>query len=210
MFSQTTLTDITFHGGVNDIGGNKFLVEDKGTKILMDFGMSFGDEGKFFSQFMNARTSNSLADLFELGILPNIPGMYRTDLTKHMDLGGNEETEIDAVLLTHAHVDHCKYISYLRPDIPIYCSEASKLIMQNYDDTGTDQYLAVKERFQVYENNRGEISRATSRTNPPIPREIRVFDEGKEFSIDSIDVVPMPVDHSLFTVLRLFVHSPDL
>ncbi len=62
------MTDITFHGGVNDIGGNKFLVEDKGTKILMDFGMSFGDEGKFFSQFMNARTSNSLADLFELGI----------------------------------------------------------------------------------------------------------------------------------------------
>ena len=40
------MTDITFHGGVNDIGGNKFLVEDKGTKILMDFGMSFGDEGK--------------------------------------------------------------------------------------------------------------------------------------------------------------------
>ena len=116
------MTDITFHGGVNDIGGNKFLVEDKGTKILMDFGMSFGDEGKFFSQFMNARTSNSLADLFELGILPVIPGMYRTDYTKHMDLGGDEETEIDAVLLTHAHVDHCKYISYLRPDIPSnYC-----------------------------------------------------------------------------------------
>ena len=50
------MTDITFYGGVNDIGGNKFLVEDKGTKIFMDFGMSFGDEGKFFSQFMNART----------------------------------------------------------------------------------------------------------------------------------------------------------
>ena len=30
------MTNITFHGGVNDIGGNKFLVEDKGTKILMD------------------------------------------------------------------------------------------------------------------------------------------------------------------------------
>ena len=42
------MTNITFHGGVNDIGGNKFLVEDKGTKILMDFGMSFTDEGKFF------------------------------------------------------------------------------------------------------------------------------------------------------------------
>ena len=132
------MTSITFHGGVNDIGGNKFLVEDKGTRILMDFGMSFTDEGKFFSQFMNARTSNSLADLFELGILPNIPGMYRRDYTRHMGLGGDEKTTIDAVLLTHAHVDHCKYISLLRPEIPIYCSEASKLIMQNYDETGTD------------------------------------------------------------------------
>ena len=84
------MTSITFHGGVNDIGGNKFLLEDKGTTILMDFGMSFGDEGKFFSQFMGARTSNSLADYFALGILPNIPGMYRTDYTKHMELGGDE------------------------------------------------------------------------------------------------------------------------
>ena len=201
------MTSITFHGGINDIGGNKFLVEDKGTKILMDFGMSFGDEGKFFSQFMNARISNSLVDLFELGILPNIPGMYRTDYTKHMGLGGNEATEIDAVLLTHAHVDHCKYISYLRPDIPIYCSEASKLIMQNYDDTGTDQYLAVKERFQVYTNNKGGISRATARTNPPIPRKIHVFEEGKKFSIDSIDVEPMPVDHSIPGVDAFILHT---
>ena len=201
------MTNITFHGGVNDIGGNKFLVEDKGTKILMDFGMSFGDEGKFFSQFMNARISNSLVDLFELGILPNIPGMYRTDYTKHMDLGGDEATEIDAVLLTHAHVDHCKYISYLRPDIPIYCSEASKLIMQNYDDTGSDQYLTVKERYQIYTNNKGEIGRATARTNPPIPREIRVFEEGKKFSIDSIDVEPMPVDHSIPGVDAFILHT---
>ena len=202
------MTSITFHGGVNDIGGNKFLVEDKGTKIFMDFGMSFSDEGKFFSQFMNARTSNSLADLFELGILPNIPGMYRTDYTKHMDLGGDEATSIDAVLLTHAHVDHCKYISYLRPDIPIYCSEASKLIMQNYDETGNfDQYLTLKERFQVYTNKKGEISRATSKTNPPIPRKIKVFEDGKKFSIDSIDVEPMPVDHSIPGVDAFILHT---
>ena len=145
------MTSITFHGGVNDIGGNKFLVEDKGTTILIDFGMSFTDEGMFFTEFMKARGSNNLVDLFELGILPNIPGMYRTDLTRHMEIGGDEKTSIDAILLTHAHVDHCKYISLLRPEIPIYCSEASKLIMQNYDETGIgDEYLTMKEKFQVY------------------------------------------------------------
>jgi len=202
------LTSITFHGGVNDIGGNKFLVEDKGTKIFMDFGMSFGDEGKFFSQFMNARTSNSLADYFELGILPKIPGLYRKDIAKHVGFGGGEETEINAVLLTHAHVDHCKYISYLRPDIPIYCSEASKLIMQNYDETGNfDQYLSIKERFQIYRNNKNEIGRATARTNPPIPRNIKVFQEGSKFSIDSIQVEALPVDHSIPGVNAFILHT---
>lgn len=27
------MTSITFHGGVNEVGGNKILLEDKGTKI---------------------------------------------------------------------------------------------------------------------------------------------------------------------------------
>ena len=43
------MTSITFHGGVKDIGGNKFLVEDKGTKVFMDFGMSFSKEHLYFS-----------------------------------------------------------------------------------------------------------------------------------------------------------------
>ena len=200
------MTSITFHGGVNDIGGNKFLVEDKGTKIFMDFGMSFSQEGQFFSQFLNARTSNSLIDMFDLGILPKIKGLYRRDYARHMGFDGDEETEIDAVLLTHAHVDHCAYISFLRPDIPIYCSEESKLIMQNFDETGSDQYLTLKERFQIYENNKGEISRATG-DKVKVPRRIETFESGKEFSIDSINVEPLPVDHSIPGVHAFILHT---
>ncbi len=39
-------------GGVNEIGGNKILVEHKGTQIFLDFGMSFGQVGKYFSEFL--------------------------------------------------------------------------------------------------------------------------------------------------------------
>ena len=69
------MTSITFYGGVKDIGGNKFLVDDNGTKVFMDFGMSFTEEGRFFAEFLKARISNSLIDMFELGILPKIPMM---------------------------------------------------------------------------------------------------------------------------------------
>jgi ribonuclease J len=203
------LTSITFHGGVNDIGGNKFLVKDKDTTIFMDFGMSFSEEGKFFSQFLNARGSNALGDLFELGILPKIKGLYRRDYARHSGFDGHEETLIDAVLLTHAHVDHCAYIPYLREDIPIYCSEESKLIMQNFDETSdTAQYLTLKEKFKVYENSKGEISRATG-DKVKIPREIKTFESGKEFSIDSIKVEPLAVDHSIPGVCGFILHTSN-
>ena len=202
------MTDITFHGGVNDIGGNKFLVESKDTKVFMDFGMSFSQEGQFFSQFLGPRTSNSLNDLFELGILPKIKGLYRRDYAKHMDFDGTEDTEIDAVLLTHAHVDHCAYIPYLREDIPIYCSEESKLIMQNFDETGSDQYLTLKERFRIHEGKKGEIMRTTG-DKLKIPRRIEMFESGKEFNIDSIGVEPLPVDHSIPGVHAFILHTAD-
>ncbi len=202
------MTSITFHGGVNDIGGNKFLVESKGTKIFMDFGMSFSEEGQFFSQFLKARTSNSLIDMFELGILPKIKGLYRRDYARHMGFDGHEDTEIDAVLLTHAHVDHCAYIPYLRDDIPIYCSEESKLIMQNFEDTGSDQYLTLKENFQVHENKMGEKIRSRG-DKTAVPRRIKTFQSGREFSIDSIRAEPLPVDHSIPGVHAFILHTPD-
>ena len=45
---------ITFHGCVKDIGGNKLLVEDKDTKIFMDFGMNFSAENQYFSEHLKA------------------------------------------------------------------------------------------------------------------------------------------------------------
>ena len=104
------MTSITFHGGVKEIGGNKFLVEDKGTKIFMDFGMSFSQEGQYFSEFVKARSSNNLIDLMELGMLPRIEGIYRQDYAEFMGLGQQKERAVDAVLLTHAHLDHCGYL----------------------------------------------------------------------------------------------------
>jgi ribonuclease J len=80
--------------------------------------------------------------------------------------------------------------------------------MQNFDETSNAQYLTLKEKFQVYQNSKGEISRATG-DKVKIPRNIKTFESGKKFSIDSIDVEPMPVDHSIPGVHAFIVHTPS-
>jgi ribonuclease J len=35
------MVKLRFYGGVNEIGGNKILIDDKVTKVFFDFGHSF-------------------------------------------------------------------------------------------------------------------------------------------------------------------------
>jgi ribonuclease J len=176
---------ITFYGGIHEIGGNKFLVEDKGTRIFLDFGMQMGKVNQYFAEFVNPRLCNGMGDLFEFELLPKLNGLYRKDYAKHMDFDGNEDTEFHAVLLSHAHADHAAYIHYLRPDIPIYCSEATRLIMLALQDTGgnsCDQYITCSEIFQTRRNKNGEICRARGEKYH-LPRKIITFEDSKKFNI---------------------------
>ncbi len=193
---------------MHEIGGNKFLVEDKGTRIFLDFGMEMGKANDYFSEFLQPRTLNGMGDLFEFGLLPKLDGLYRKDYAKHMGFGGNEDTAFDAILLTHAHIDHGAYIHYLRPDIPIYCSEATKLIMQALQETsaGGDEYITFKEAFRIYENKSGQMSRASGEEYHQ-PRKISIFENSKKFTIDSIEVEPLAVDHSLPGVSGFILHT---
>ncbi len=201
------MSSITFYGGIHEIGGNKFLVEDRGTKIFLDFGMQMGKANQYFAEFVNPRICNGMGDLFEFGLLPKLKGLYRRDYAKHMDFDGKEDTEIDAVILSHAHVDHAAYIHYLRPEIPIYCSEATKLIMQAFQDTGSsEEYIIFKENFKLNRKSNGEVSRARASDNK-LPRKINSFTELKKFSVDSIEVEPIYVDHSLTGVCGFIFHT---
>jgi ribonuclease J len=200
---------ITFYGGVHEIGGNKFLVEDRGTRVFLDFGNQMGKEKDYFSEYMQPRTFNGMGDLFEFGLLPKLEGLYRRDYARHMGFGGQEDTAFDAVLLTHAHVDHGAYIHYLRPDIPIYCTEASRLIMQALQETGVggDEYITFKESFSARRNDKtGQMVKARG-DDLKTPRKITVFEPAKKFSIDSIEVEPLPVDHSIPGVSGFILHT---
>ena len=95
------MTSLSFYGGVNEIGGNKILLEDKDTRVFLDFGKGFSRRAKFFEEYINPRVANGIEDFLTMGLLPDVEGIYRDDLMK-MAERKILEPNIDAILLTQA------------------------------------------------------------------------------------------------------------
>lgn len=129
--------EISFYGGVKEIGGNKFLLKDDDTKVFLDFGMSFSRYGEFFEEYMKPRVSCGMGDFVEMELVPRIEGIYREDLLRLLGWDFHDEPSIDAVLLSHMHLDHAAYVSFLDERIPIYCSEIARRIAKVLLEAGT-------------------------------------------------------------------------
>ena len=81
------MASLTFHGGVNEIGGNKILLEDRGTRLWFDFGQSFTMGGEYFLNYLQPRRGNGLKDYFEFNLLPRVEGLYAEDSLSGTGLG---------------------------------------------------------------------------------------------------------------------------
>jgi len=165
---------LTFYGGANEIGGNKILVEDKGTKIFLDFGQSFTLLDDFFvpEAFLTPRTRFGLRDYFALGLMPKLDGLYNEKALDGTDVKF-KPPEFDAVFISHAHMDHVAHLEYLHPEIPVYMGECTKLILDSVQETvrGANFY--------------GEESA------------IKTFKTGKTVKVGSMTIHPIHVDHSV-------------
>ncbi len=194
------MPSLTFYGGVNEIGGNKILLEAESTKIFLDFGMSFKIANTYFAEFLQPRKCSALADFFELGLLPDIKGIYREDYLKHMGRP-EEERSVDAVLLTHAHADHAQYIHFLRTDIPIYCTKATKIILQAVEETGRNplsDLITACDAFTFYTTKKGNLSRVTRKNTDFVhERMFHVMEPRDTVKIGSLEIEMVPIDHSL-------------
>ncbi len=121
------MTTLRFYGGVNEIGGNKFLLEDREGRVFLDFGRNFAREKRFFDEpWITARKEE---DLLPLGILPSLDGLYKGD--------AEHDTAFDGVLVSHPHTDHYDAVHWLKEDIPIYSAPAARAHMLARDFSGS-------------------------------------------------------------------------
>ncbi len=188
------------YGAVSEIGGNKILVKDEEHTLMFDFGKNFGKENMYFDEFMKPRKLSACADYFDLGMLPKLKGIYRRDYMKRCGRWKPvPDPAVEAVLFSHAHIDHIGYAQYLRWDIPFIASQASFDIMNIFQEVGTsgeNNFLEDKEEFQFYENNKGSYSRATKRKGAEIFHRKTIPVTGP-FNHRGVEMHAHPVDHSL-------------
>lgn len=106
--------ELTFYGGLGEIGGTKILLKTDGGSVFLDFGKNFGLEGSFFQEPFNQPFY--IPSLLTTGALPDIEGLYRM----------NPGKPVDGVIVSHAHLDHVGHVPLLSPQVPVYAGEDTK------------------------------------------------------------------------------------
>ncbi|MEM3873738.1 MAG: MBL fold metallo-hydrolase [Candidatus Bathyarchaeia archaeon] len=166
-------TTLTFYGGVNEIGGNKILLKDGDVKVFFDFGMSFALRRQYYSPpLLSPKSEKSLQ---ELGVLPKIEGVYKFD---------DKPSEVDAVFISHGHMDHSAYLSFIKREIPVYCGETTRIILQAF----------------------GEIRKTDLEFNVD-GIDFKDFRTGKTVNVGGLQVEPIHVDHSVPGAYGFIIHT---
>ena len=219
---------LTFYGGIREVGGNKILLEDKKTAIFLDFGKSFQQASKYFEEYLNPRVVHGMKDYLVLGLLPFKQRIYREDLIyilhqeKEKQIRSFKKSVIDGVLLSHGHLDHAGYISFLDPQIPIYASKDTIAVLKAFSVSRPkileNEILEIslrqiqdprkrkkrKRNFRVIENLlETPLEFIPTKTRKGIKQKKikltkkRIGITRPSFFIKNLEIVPLAIDHSL-------------
>ncbi len=148
---------LTIYRGSKEIGGTLIELKTSSTRLLIDAGYPLFLNGSPIEDTIAKLPS---VKLLELGVLPKISGLYTWD-----------EPAFDAVVISHAHIDHYGLLKYIHPCIPVYLS------------AGTQKIVELSQTFRIVDK---------------FPINACTFKMYEPFSVGNIRIKPYLMDHSAF------------
>lgn len=149
--------NVTIYRGTKEIGGTLIEVCSSSTRILIDAGYPLFLNNEPITDDVAKR---SYSELLTLGVLPDIKGLYAWDWKG-----------FDAIVISHAHIDHYGLLKYIHPSIPVYLS------------AGTETLIRVSQLFKICEK---------------FTLNMRRFTMYEPFEIGEFSIRPFLMDHSAF------------
>ncbi|MEM2429356.1 MAG: MBL fold metallo-hydrolase [Nitrososphaerales archaeon] len=197
-------TIVTLYGAVGRIGGNIVLIEYKDQPIIIDFGKDFKQYRKYFNFPYPLPTRSITRELIKTEIIPQIrdskgkvlPLYTKFENGKLIEEEG--ESPIKNVFISHAHMDHSGFITLLRKQIKIHMGGMANLIYSTI--MMTKREVTLESKLFWDENDKKERI---------IRLNIEPFHKGSKINIDSIEVKPYPVDHSIPGAYGFIIQTPE-
>lgn len=161
--------ELTIHRGSKEVGGNCIEVRSGNSRIILDIGMPlFAEDRQALDTFSLRRKSTE--DLRTEGILPKVSGLF-----------DDVYPSLDALLISHAHLDHTGLLNHSNFEIPIYAS------------SGTSKMMLAGSLFA------GQVE---------LPRErFREIKPEAPVTIGNFTVTGYAVDHSIFGCLAFLIEA---
>jgi len=160
---------LTIHRGTHQIGGSCVELKSGGTRIILDIGLPLTDEfGKKFE--IKRYKQYKEQELVKKGVLPDVAGLYYW----------SDTPKVDAVIISHPHLDHYGFWRYVDPAIPFYMGPIARKIIEL------------------------EIMAPGGRRN--IARAIH-YKSGRKVKIGAFSVTPYLVDHAAYDSHALVIQA---
>jgi len=160
---------VTVHRGTHEIGGSCIEVQSDNTRLILDVGLPLVDANRDpFDSLKALRSTRD--DLIADGTIRPVVGLFTADAPAP-----------DAILLSHAHLDHVGLLHHTRPKIPIHAT------------TGTSKMMLAGGIFA----SRPALDRSRHRPIKP----------GASFIVMLITITPFGGDHRTFGCLAFLLEA---